>query len=357
MKLKNLTARKLCDKVTCKKCEKALKGEIFYMKNIKNTLKIEAKPMQNPELVENAKSNLIIEVDNYWWSLSASAANYLKETAKNYIWPTERLVEWGLEPDIDDIKNTKDENLKLEKVIKYVKNRIEEKGLQKFYGTIPVTSIKEIEDYINAKDQEAKRRARKARQESAECILKNTNRLNEIADGTLRVLINQLIASSLDNATMNEIVNILGLNLVQEQSAEVPVFTKADLAKCLANTVDLVGLLAAVNKVIAEVEEIVDKDRPAACYNTQIAFEILQSITNREVNWYVGGAIGFEKEKLNSVYKEIFATCDRSLFDMFVSAVYNRLLSENLIVTEAEKQNVGITRKISITKPKTISNR
>ena len=43
-------------------------------------------------------------------------------------------------------------------------------------------------------------------------------------------------------------------------------------------------------------------------------------------------------------------TGDRSLFYMFVTAVYNRLLLENLIVTEAAKETIGLGRKRILTK-------
>lgn len=322
------------------------------MENKKNALKVKAKPIQNLELVENVKSNLSIEVDNYWWSLSFCSINYLVEKSKRYIWPMEYEIKCGLEPDIDEIMNTQDENMKLEKAIRYVKKVIEKKGLQKFYGTIPVTSIKEIEDYVNAKNKEALRREDQAYQESAKLVLKNTDKLKDITDGTLRILINQVIDSSLDNATMNEIQKRLFIDadIVQEQSTEVPVISKADLAKCLVKFVDLTGLLDAVNVVIAEVEKIVDKDRPNACYNTRFAYEMLQSITNREVKWYVGSAIDFENKKISSTHEKIFVTGDGSLFDMFVTAVYNRLLLENLIVTEAAKETIGLGRKRTLTK-------
>lgn len=320
------------------------------MENTKNILKIEAKPIQNLELVENAKANLSIEVDNYWWSLSFCSINYLVEKSKRYIWPMEYEIKCGLEPDIDEIMNTQDENMKLEKAIRYVKKVIEKKGLQKFYGTIPVTSIKEIEDYVNAKEQEARRRTKQAYQENAKLVLKNTDKLKGITDDTLRVLINQVIESSLDNAIMDEIQNILGICPVQEQSTEVPVLSKADLAKFLATTVDLTGLLDAVNVVIAEVGKIVVKDRPDACYYTLEAYEMLRDIYKRGTRFDAGGAIEFKNKKIKSAHKEIFTTGDRTLFDMFVTAVYNRLLSENLIVTEAAKKTIEPGRKLTLTK-------
>ena len=183
-------------------------------------------------------------------------------------------------------------------------------------------------------------------------VLKNTDKLKDITDGTLRILINQVIDSSLDNATINEIQKRLFIdaNIVQEQSVEIPVISKADLAKCLAEFVDLTELLDTVNDLIAEVEKIVDKDRPNTCYNTRFAYEMLQSITKREVKWYVGSAIDFENKKISSTHEKIFVTGDRSLFDMFVTAVYNRLLLENLIVTEAAKETIGLGRKRILTK-------